>query len=119
MNQAQAAGGAHQHLQAAGNLVVVVARHDARDDAHRPGHAGAQVRPAGRVEDGPRAKVRVGAAEDEVASALVDGIVVGLVAEMRDAEQGGDVGVVLENVSCKSPRATTRRTDFFLFTNVP
>lgn len=95
MDKAQAAGGAHEHLEAASNLVVIVARHDAHDDAHRPGHARAEVRAAGRVEDGSRAVVRVGPAEGKGTRALVDGVVVGLVAEMRDAEQGGDVGVVL------------------------
>lgn len=99
VDQAQAAGGAEEHVETADDLVVVVAGHDAHDDAHRPGHAGAEMGPAGGVYDGTGAEVRVGAAEDVLARALVDFVGGGLVAEMGDAEQRGDVGVVLPNVS--------------------
>lgn len=56
------------------------------------------MRTACGVDDGAKCVVRVGRAEDELACVLVDGWV-GLVAQMRDAEEGWEVGVVLSGVS--------------------
>lgn len=95
MNKAQSTSRPHQLLNSAHNLVVVVRRHGLHDDTHWPGHAWSLVRTARGIKDRSKAEIRVGVAENKVARALVGCVRVGLVAEMWDAEEGGDVGVVL------------------------
>lgn len=94
MHQPQTTRGAEQLAQAVGDLGVVVAGHGLDDDAHGPAVPGADVRAAGGVEHRAPGVVRVGLAEDEVARVGVDGRV-GCEAEVRDAEERGEVGVVL------------------------
>jgi len=95
VDETEATGGAHELLDAVDDFVVVGRRHGAHDDAHGPSHPGPKVRAAGGVEDRPEAKVRVRLAEDKVAGALVHGVRGGLETEMGNAQERGDIRIVL------------------------
>ena len=95
VHQSEAAGRAHELPDTGRDLAVVVGREDLRDDAHGPAHAGAEVRAAGGVDDGPVGEVGVPVAEGKVAGVPVDHVRVLLEAQVRDAEKRGEVGVVL------------------------
>lgn len=85
----------HQLLYTVDNLIVVIRRHGLHDDAHWPRHARSQVRSACGIEDRPEAKVWIGAGENEFTGALIDLVGIGFEAQVRDAQQRGDVGIVL------------------------
>ena len=85
----------HQLLQRTGHLPVIPARKDAHDTRHRPGEPGTVVGPTDSVDDGAAHEIRVGVGtEQECAGGLVDGVVLGEVADEGRGEEGGDVGVV-------------------------
>lgn len=71
MNKPQKIRRCQDLVQHALDLVVVVGRHDANDEAHGPDHAGPNVGPAGAVEDGAVAVVGVGGGEDELPGVAV------------------------------------------------
>lgn len=95
MNQPKEIGRCQDLVQHTLDLVVIVGRHDAHDEAHRPDHAGTNVRPPGAVDDGTVAVVGVGCGEDEFAGVAVGWVGAGEVACERSREERWEVGVVL------------------------
>lgn len=99
VHQSKATRRSHENLDAFLNFFVVIRGQDLGDDAHRPSHARAKVRAARSVDDGTVGVVGVALAEDEFTGVLVDLVRSREVAQVRDAEKGGEVGVILLNVS--------------------
>lgn len=59
MNQSQLARRPHELPDSMHNFSIIIRGHDLDNHAHGPGHAGAEVRPTGGVEDGAGAVIGV------------------------------------------------------------